>query len=306
MSARHFLLLFAVCLTWGINFVVSKWALTGDPGWMPDFEGVPPFFFAFMRFALLYAILAPWLRPIPRDWKTMGPIIGAGLCMGAVQFSLLFLGLQTASPSAIAIVVQLAVPFTTILSIVFLGERVRWVRGSGMLLAFIGAGMVVAKPAEFSFTLGLLFGVGAAFMAAAGSIFVKQAKLGVLSLQAWIGLISWPPLLAATLIFETDQISAVLDGQWPFFWVLIFTVVAVNVFGHGAFYYLLKRYDASLIAPMTLMAPMIGVISGVLILNDEVTWQLVVGGLIAFTGVGVVAARRAKTVPPTIVIDRPR
>jgi O-acetylserine/cysteine efflux transporter len=108
----------------------------------------------------------------------------------------LFVGLRYASPSAIAIVVQLAVPFTTVLSIIFLQERVRWVRGSGMAIAFAGAALVVLKPAEFSFTAGLLAGVGAAFAAAAGSILVKKADMSAMSLQAWIGLISWPPLLA--------------------------------------------------------------------------------------------------------------
>ena len=52
------------------------------------------------------------------------------------------------------------------------------------------------------------------------------------------------------------------------------------------FYWLLRRYDASLIAPMTLMAPLIGVISGVVLLDDPVSWQLVAGGLIAIAGCG--------------------
>ena len=82
--------------------------------------------------------------------------------MGAIQFALLFVGLRYASPSAIAIVVQLAVPFTTVLSILFLKEKVRWVRGSGMAIAFVGAALVVFKPAEFSFTAGLLAGVSLA------------------------------------------------------------------------------------------------------------------------------------------------
>ena len=80
----------------------------------------------------------------------------------------------------------------------------------------------------------------------------------------------------------------------------------MNIFGHGSFYYLLRRYDASLIAPMTLMGPLIGVILGVVLLGDPVTWQLIVGGLLALAGVGVVAARRAKTVEPTMPMARPR
>lgn len=303
MSARHFALLFVICLIWGVNFVVAKWSLSGTPELVPGFEGSPPLFFAFLRFALLYAILAPFLRPVP---KQMGPVVGAALTMGAVQFALLFIGLRYATPSAIAIVVQLSVPFTTVLSVLFLSEKVRWVRGAGMAIAFAGAGLVVFKPAEFSFTIGLFAGVGAALAAAAGAIFVKRANVPALSLQAWIGLISWPPLLVASLLLERDQISQTLAGGWPFFWTLIFTVVLVNVFGHGSFYFLLRRYDASLIAPMTLMAPLIGVICGVVLLGDPVTWQLVLGGLLALAGVGVVAARPARTASPADALGKPR
>ena len=303
MSARHLLLLVGVCLIWGFNFVVAKWSLSGTPVIVEGFEGAPPLFFAFIRFALLYAILAPFLRPIPQRW---GMVIGAGLTMGAVQFALLFIGLRFATPSTIAIIVQLAVPFTTILSILFLSEKVGWVRGLGMGLAFLGASLVVFKPAEFSFTLGLLAAVGGALAAGAGSIFVKRADMPAMSLQAWIGLISWPPLLLVSLIFESNQIEASLAGGWWFFASLIFTVVVVNIIGHGGFYFLLRRYDASLVAPLTLMAPLIGVILGVVLLGDPVTWQLVLGGALALAGVAVVAARRSKTLPPENVIQRPR
>lgn len=303
MSPRHFALLFAVCLVWGINFVVAKWSVSGTPDIVPGFEGVPPLFFACIRFALLYAMLAPWLLPVP---KKLGPVFGAAMGMGAVQFAMLFIGLHYATPSSIAIVVQLSVPFTTILSILFLKERVGWVRAGGMAMAFAGASLVVLKPAEFSFTFGLIAGIGAAMAAAVGAIFVKRVDLTVIPLQAWIGLFSWPPLLVASLIFESGQIEAMVDGGWLLLATIIFTVVLVNIFGHGAFYWLLRRYDASLIAPMTLMAPLIGVISGVVLLDDPVSWQLVAGGLIAIAGVGIVAARRSKSLPPETVIQKPR
>ena len=303
MTPRHFVLLFGICLIWGVNFVVAKWSLSGTPVIVEGFEGAPPLFFAFLRFALLYAILAPFLLPVP---KQMGPVIGAALTMGAIQFALLFIGLRFATPSAIAIIVQLSVPFTTILSILFLSERVGWVRGAGMTIAFLGASLVVFKPAEFSFTVGLVAGIGAAFAAAAGSIFIKRTDVPALSLQAWIGLISWPPLLIASFLLEHDQIADTLAGGWPFFATLVFTVLMVNVLGHGGFYYLLRRYDASLIAPLTLMAPLIGVICGVLLLGDPVTWQLVLGGALALVGVGVVAARRSRTAQVSDVVGKPR
>jgi len=97
-----------------------------------------------------------------------------------------------------------------------------------------------------------------------------------------------------------------LAGGWLLLASIFFTVLLVNIFGHGAFYWLLRRYDASLIAPMTLMGPLIGVISGVVLLGDPVSWQLIAGGILAIAGVAVVAARRSTTLPPETVIQKPR
>ena len=43
MSFRDFILLFAVCLVWGLNIVVTRWVVADI--------GVPPIFFAGIRFA---------------------------------------------------------------------------------------------------------------------------------------------------------------------------------------------------------------------------------------------------------------
>jgi len=54
------------------------------------------------------------------------------------------------------------------------------------------------------------------------------------------------------------------------------------------------------------MAPLIGVICGVVLLGDPVTWQLVLGGLLALAGVGVVAARRSRSASPADALGKPR
>jgi len=294
MRWRDFLALVAVCVVWGLNFVVAKFSVTGDPGWVPGFDGAPPIFFAFLRFALLYAFLAPWLRPGPADMKTM---FGVAMCMGALQYVLIFMGLQWATPSGMAIALQLGVPFATILSVVLLKEHVGPVRLLGIIVAFAGIIIVVANPGEADLSLGLLIGIGAAFVGALGMILVKRMPLDSIRMQAWIGLISWPPLLVLSLVFERDQIAASLDGGWIFLAALIFTVVLVNIFGHGVFYNLLKRYDATLIAPLTLMAPLVGVLSGLLITNDPIGWRLIVGGGLTLVGVGVIAIRQNRKLP---------
>lgn len=294
MRLLDFLALAAVCFVWGLNFVVAKFSVTGVPGWVPGFEGSPPIFFAFLRFALLYAFLAPWLRPAPKDMKTM---FGIALCMGALQYVLMFIGLQWATPSGMAIALQMGVPFATILSVILLKEKVGLVRVLGIVIAFFGVVLVIADPGQMDLSIGLLIGVAGAFVAALGMILVKRMPLDSIRMQAWIGLISWPPLLLLSLTFEQNQLQATLDGGWVFLGTLLFTVVLVNIFGHGVFYNLLQRYEATLIAPLTLMAPLVGIVAGLFITGDPVTWRLLVGGALTLSGVAVIALRQNRKLP---------
>ncbi|MBI1233761.1 MAG: EamA family transporter [Alphaproteobacteria bacterium] len=294
MTLRDALGLVAMCLIWGFNFVVAKFSIAGIPAWVPGFEGSPPIFFAFLRFLLLAMVLAPFLRPMPKDWPRL---IGVAACMGGVQYALIFIGLQSATPSGMAITLQLGVPFATILSVVWLGEKLGPLRVIGTVAAFTGVALVSADPANLTISLGLLFGIAAAAVSAVGMILVKKIDMKPFRLQAWIGVLSIGPLLVLSLLLERGQIAAVMSGGFLFVLALIYTVGLVNVFGHGVFYHLIQRYETNLIAPLTLMAPLSGVAFGILVAGDPLGWRLAVGGAIALAGVALVAARPNKALP---------
>tara|TARA_R110002072_G_scaffold1572_2_gene13028 strand:+ start:280 stop:1194 length:915 start_codon:yes stop_codon:yes gene_type:complete len=299
MRFRDALALVAMCLIWGFNFVVAKWAISGTPAWVAGYSGAPPFFFAFLRFALLSLILIPWLRPVPKDWKRL---IGAALCMGGLQYGLIFVGLQSATPSGMAIALQLGVPFATLLSVVWLKETLGPWRIAGTAAAFACVALVSADPTQLTLSVGLLIGVLAAFISAVGMVLVKSVDVGPIRLQAWIGVISTPPLVVLTLLLEHDQIASVASGGWGFVLALAFTVLLVNVFGHGVFFHLLKRYDAALIAPLTLLAPLAGVFFGITVSGDPVGWRLLTGGAITLFGVGLVMVRRNRALPKAALV----
>lgn len=121
MSLRDFGVLVLICLVWAGNNIISKIVVAH---W-----GVPPLAYASVRFALVALVTVPWLFPAPRPmWR----LILVALLMGAGNFALLFMGFKTASPSAASVIIQLGVPFTTILSVIMLGERIRWKRGLGI------------------------------------------------------------------------------------------------------------------------------------------------------------------------------
>ncbi len=288
MHPRDLIMINLVCLVWGFNFVVTKWALTGDAS--GDFAGMPPLFLVCARFAIVFFVLAPLLRPPPRQ---MGKVFLIAMGFGALHFTLLYYGLRWTSASSAAVAVQLVAPLTMLLSILFLGERVGPWRAGGVATSFIGVALIAIDPQNFSVSAGVLAVGGAALAAAGATIIIKQLKdpPGPLRMQAWIALLSLAPLTLASWTVESGQWTALAAGGWRLWVALGYVAFLVGIFSHGVYYYLLRRYDASLVAPLTLAAPVWAVGFSVVLLGDPVTPQLIVGAALALGGVGVIALR---------------
>ncbi len=298
MNFRDFLLLAAVCFVWGLNLVVTRWVVAE--------AGVPPIFFAAMRFAGIALVLVWFLRPIP---KNLGTLFLIAMGMGAVHFALLFQGLANAEASAVSVVGQLGVPFSTLMSMAFLGETVGWRRGLGILLAFAGALLIAVDPQSFSLSFGLVYVVFAALIASGAGILMKRMpKISAMQMQAWIGLFSFAPLFAVSGLIESDVNgwAAFIEGGWLVWAATAFAVLGVSVFGHGVFYTLIKKYEISLLSPLTLMTPIWGVVLSVAMLGEVLTLQLVVGAAISLGGVFVILIRPNRAMPEAALGDKVR
>ena len=294
MAFRDFALLFFVCLVWGLNLVVTRYVV--------GIEGVPPIFFAGIRFFGIALVLVPFLRPLPDNLPIMFAI---AMCIGAAHFGLLFIGLATADASAVAVVGQLGVPFSTLLSMVFLGERVGWRRGLGITLAFSGAVLIAFEPGQFDLSFGLIYVMASAFIGAAGGILMKRVTpVSAFRMQAWVGVFSFAPLLVFSFLMESDQIGRYVAGGWLVWLATAFAILGVSIFGHGGFYSLIKKYDVSLLSPLTLMTPIWGVVFGIVLLGEALTPSLVVGAAISLTGVLIIAVRRNRVLPEAAIVRK--
>jgi O-acetylserine/cysteine efflux transporter len=294
MKPADFALLFAVCLMWALNLVVTRWTVTeGD---------VPPLFFAMLRVGLLAVVLAPFLLPAPRQ---IGMMFLIAMGMAGIHFGLLFMGLALAGAGVAGVIGQLMVPFTTVLSMVFLGEKIGVYRALGIVLSFSGVMIIVLDPEGFSLTIGLVYLTAAALIGAIANILMKRIEpMPAMRLQAWIGLFSVLPLLVMSLVAVSDQAAAYLAGDWRVFAATAFAVIGVSIFAHGNFYSLLKRYDVTLLSPLTLMTPVLSVVLGVLLLGEPVTPRLVLGAAIAIVGVAIIGMRRNRRFPEAAVGDK--
>jgi O-acetylserine/cysteine efflux transporter len=286
VSQAHLLFLILINLIWGLNVVAVKVGV----------NHFPPLMFTAIRFGILVVLLAPFLQ-----WYRgqMGTVFIVALTTGALHFGVLFLGFSLIDEvSTAAIAIQLFAPFSTILSMIFLHERVGWRRGLGIALAFGGVTIIGFDPKVFGYVDGLMLVVLAAFTMAVGTIFMKRLRgVSVFGLQGWLALISTPFVLLASGVLETGHLVA-LQSAGAMTWVaVLYTALAASLIGHGGSYYLIQRYPVSLIAPFTLLASVFAVFFSVTLLGDQLTWRIILGGVVTLLGVYILAMRQRTKSP---------
>ena len=182
MPPSHLLLALAVVFVWGTNFVVIRWGL----------DGLPPFLFATLRFALS---ALPWLLFIPRPTAPWRKLAAFGVLLGVGQFGLLFLAIQgRISPGLASLVVQIQVFFTIGMSLVLMRERVRGFQVMGLLLALAGLAVIAAHLDATVTLLGLMLVIGAAFFWACANLVVKSlGPVNMLHFMVWSSAFAVPP-----------------------------------------------------------------------------------------------------------------
>lgn len=297
MALRDFSLILLVCLLWAGHTVVSKIVVSGME--------IPPLFYAAVRFGIVAILALPWLLlPVPRPrWR----MLLVGFLMGGGGFALFFLGIKTASPSSAAVVSQLGLPITTLLSVAMLGERIYWKRGLGIALTFLGGVLVMWNPdSGFPLSGGLVLILGAAFAGSLAAVMMKQIE-GVppLQFQAWIGLTSVVPLVLLTASFETGQVTQAMQAGWAFVGALLYSALIVSLLAHTIYYSLIAKYPANMIAPLMIMSPLLTVALGIIVTGDEFDSRMALGTGIALCGVLIITLRRNHVMPlAALVWDR--
>lgn len=291
MSLREFSVLFIVCTLWGLHFTVMRLAI-GE-------AGVEPLFYAATRMSLVALLMLPFLR-----WhkgQMCGVLVG-GLGFGALNYALLFPALSMTTASAGAVVIELYMPFSILLGVLFLGERIKGWSILGIVLAFSGVMVIaLAEPGDEAgplFAVGLLMIAGSALCEASAAITVKTLRgIAPMQLVAWFALIGTIVLWPMTLILEDGQLRALdTDMRIGFLGALLYSAVLVSIVSHASYYWLLARLPIQIIAPIGLMTTVIGVLGGLFIVGETPTLSLFAGMVLTLAGVAIILWRSRKKV----------
>jgi O-acetylserine/cysteine efflux transporter len=286
MRPSDLILVLVVMVIWGLNFVFAKWGL----------EQFPPIFMMALRWAVVAAVLLPFVR-VPR--QKLATILLISFTLGTLHFSLMFTGLAGTDAAVAAIAIQTQVPFAALIAAIFLKDRLGWRRATGMALAFIGIGIMAGEPRHAGNLLPILLVIAASFMWAVANIQIKQ--LGTVdgnALNAYLGLFAAPQLFLVSAALETGQIEALRNADWVGWFAIAYMAILVTVISYVMWYRILRRYSVNQAMPFTLLVPVLGVLAAALLLDEPLTLRIILGGVATIAGVAVIVLRRPKLAAP--------
>jgi len=280
MSAIQIICAVAVPLLWGYQFVAIKVGVT-------EF---PPLFFLALRFLAIALLLVPFVK-MP-TLQQFGPIAAISIFLGGLNFGLFYVGLGLGSGSMSAVAYQLATPFTVLLAWPLLAERPSLTTSAGVVLAFVGVVVLAAEPGLSANALPLLLVVGAAFAFAVSNVLTKRyGPFDPLMLMGWSSLLTVPQVMLMSLLLEYGQLASLVTADERGWLALAYTIFIGGIVGFGLWFWLIARCSMGRIAPFGLLLPVFAFISSVLFLGDRMTPKLILGGLLAISGVAITQAK---------------
>jgi drug/metabolite transporter (DMT)-like permease len=289
MKAR--LVWLILCGIWGSTWLFIKLGLAD----------LPPFTFAGIRFVIACAILLALIGirrlPIPRtraDWILLAI---TGILSFGFNYGLVFWGEQYVS-SGLAALLQATIPaFGLVFAHFHLpGERLSWSRIGGVILGVSGVGVVfsnqlaIAGRQAVAGCAGLIFGsMCAAYANVLVKAYGKHLDPAILSAgQMFVGLLM---LFAVGIPLEGNP----FHFRWtPMAFVALFYLAIVgSVIAFLLYYWLVLNMDVTNSMLIALVTPVVAVILGMIVLDEEIGWRTLLGGAMIILGIAFVVLRKA-------------
>ena len=261
-----------VVVVWGLNFVVMKWGLAT----------LSPLVLCALRFLAASLPFLLFVRP-PRH-LSWGVMAAYGLVQGVGQFGLLFTGMQLGMPAGMSsVVLQTQAFITMLMAAALLGETPHRWQWLGLCIAIGGLVFIGAAHGDGAsgMTLaGFLLTVGAAAMWAGSNLLTRvaarQGPYEPVSFIVWSSVFPIVPLLLLACVVEgTEAVVQQLRGLGGReLGVVAYLALLSTLLGYGLWTRLLQRYAASTVAPLSLLVPVVGLLSAMLLLGERPTaWQ---------------------------------
>lgn len=258
---------------------------------------VPPIELSTIRFALAGLLMLGIARAVkaPLGLERWPLLIVAGFFGIFAYNALVFFALTIAPASDGALIVPTINPVLVVLLATFIGEKMTPNKIAGLVLATVGAVVVIAAATGLTFTgqrllADLLYLGGAAvwsIYATIGAITTRHGSpLGVTAVACLAG---------AAMLFPFGFLEKGYADvpSWPLSaWLdIAYLVIFATTIGFVLFYWAVRRFGAGMASMVSYLVPIFALVQAVLILGEQPAPLEIVGGAIILVGVRVATLR---------------
>ena len=277
-------------ILWGTTFLASKYTL----------QAWGPFTSAGLRFGIATIFLFLALKLLRKDIQlpsSSNQWFGLFL-IATSSFGVLYpmqLGGLKYIPSSLSAAIMLTSPIAVlILGRMFLNDSLSTVKYIALGFGVLGGAILISSTSNLSlsfdsnFVLGTVLTLGASVSLAISAILTRRYSKGLsnYSLTFWTMAIGFIELGIAAFIFEEDVLASIAKNSNAIAWSSILFLAIVC----SAFCFLLWNYAITKASPQQVASSMhiktpIAVLIGVVIANESLTNQIIIGTIFVMIGV---------------------
>ncbi len=119
-------------------------------------------------------------------------------------------------------------------------------------------------------------------------------------LMGWSSLLTVPQVMVMSLLLEYGQMASLVTADGRGWLALAYTIFIGGIVGFSLWFWLIGRCSMGRVAPFGLLLPVFALMSSVLFLGERMTPKLIIGGLLAISGVAITQVKpRAASSDPS-------
>jgi drug/metabolite transporter (DMT)-like permease len=280
---RAYFALLITSIVWGTTWVVSKIGVQHTPAF--EVASIRQFCggILYVSFFLLKG------QPLPSwkefQWLTIMAILMFVSSNGLATYALKFI------PSGLAALIAALYPLSVVLieMFVYKNNKINWGTFIGLFLGIVGIALVFYDNAFHNHATGFWFGVSLSLIAmitwAMATIFIARRKTKMNPYNAT----GWQMLISAFLMFlivmvtgDGVPLKAIPLNTWL---ALLYLVSAGSIIAFIAFIYSMKNLEPGIAALYAYVNPIVAIIVGSLIMDEKLTFNILLGSVITLGGV---------------------
>jgi drug/metabolite transporter (DMT)-like permease len=282
-----------LCIIFGANAVAIKISLFG--------LGV--FTTAGLRFTIASIAICLWAKASGLSFKIREGQLYQLFVIGmifTVQLSLFYLGLSKTNASRGTLVVNILPFFVLFLAHFFLpGDRITIRKIIGMAIGFTGVAFVFLDKESVTagFRSGDLIILAVAFLWACNIVYVKRIidSFEAFHIVLYPMIFSVPFFFIGGFLWDTSMIAYV---DLKILGSLLYQSLVTAAFGFVAWNKMLQKYGATALHSFVFIMPIAGVMLGGIVLNEPITFNIIIALLLVVSGIVVINFKPKK--PTTI------